>query len=103
MRQRLDLDEVGGETRLRLRVKPGARSNRIIGPHGGALKLEVTQAAEQGKANAAVRALLADAVGLRAGEIRLVAGQSSRDKLVGIPLAPEELSARLGRAVNPKR
>ena len=100
----LELVGIAGETRLRLRVKPGSRRNKIVGPHGGALKLEVTAAAERGKANDAVLALIAAAVGLRGSEIRLVAGHGSRDKLLGIPLAPRELSDRLARgAVNRKR
>ena len=40
--------------RLRLRVKPGGRADRLIGAHDGALKVEVRAAAERGRANAAV-------------------------------------------------
>jgi len=100
----LDLVEIAGGTRLRLRVKPGARRNAIVGPHGGAVKVEVTAAAERGKANIAVLALLADALGLAGSSIDLVAGRSSRDKVVGIPLPPDDLVDRLARsAVSRKR
>ena len=45
--------EAGGGVRIRLRVKPGAQRDRLIGAYGESLKLEVRAAPERGKANAA--------------------------------------------------
>lgn len=70
--------------RLRLRVKPGARRDRLIGALGGALKLEVRAAPEGGKANAAVSALLARSVDVPASAVSIVAGAGSRDKVAEI-------------------
>jgi uncharacterized protein (TIGR00251 family) len=67
---------------LRLRVKPGARRNRLVGAHGGALKLEVAAAPERGKANAAVRKLLAKSLDVPRSSIRIVSGEISQDKSV---------------------
>lgn len=80
---------------MRLRVKPGARRARLVGPHGGALKLEVVAAPEKGRANRAVEALLATQLGLAGSAVRLVVGETSQDKVVEIGLAPAELVAAL--------
>ncbi len=94
----LDLSEHRGGTRLRLRVKPGARSDAILGAHGGALKLSVSAAPEKGKANGAVCALIARALELPASTVEIVSGQTGRDKAVWIPLPPDEVGRRLSSA-----
>ncbi len=48
--------------------------------HGDALKVAVQAAPEKGKANAAVAALLARALSVGTGAVRLLAGGASRDK-----------------------
>jgi uncharacterized protein (TIGR00251 family) len=85
-------------TRLRLRVSPGARSNAIVGRHGEGWKVRVTAAPEGGKANDAVVRLLADRLELPDGDVTLVSGPASRDKIVelaGIDAA--EAERRLAR------
>ena len=91
----LELTPAAGGTRLRLRVKAGAKRDAILGRHGGALKLSVTAAPERGKANRAVLRLLAAALGIPASELRLVAGAASPDKTVFVPLAPEDVARGL--------
>ncbi len=91
----LELTPVPGGTRLRLRVKPGARKNAIVGVHGGALKLSVIAPPEKGKANDAVVALLANALDVPASAIEIVAGQTSQDKVVTIELEPGEVRVRV--------
>ncbi len=93
----------GGGVRMRIRVKPGGRRERLVGPHGGALKIEVSAAPEKGRANAAVLALLAGICGVSSSEVRLVSGQTSRDKLVEIDLAAAEVVRRLGERDVPAR
>ena len=82
----LELTPVAGGTRMRLRVKPGARKTAIVGVHGGALKVAVDAPPERGKANDAVLTLLADALGLPAGGVTLAAGATSRNKVVVVEL-----------------
>ena len=48
---------------LRVRALPGARRNEVRGEQDGALKVCVTQVAEKGKANGALRDLLASRYG----------------------------------------
>ena len=86
-------------SRLRVRVRPGARKSAIEGEHGGALKLSVHAPPEKGKANDEVRALLAERLGIPRAGIAIVAGAGSRDKTVEIEaLAPAEVLRRLGLA-----
>ena len=68
--------------RLRLRVVPGARASRLVGRHGDAWKLQVAAPPERGAANEAVVRLLADALGIDRGDVILVSGHASRDKIV---------------------
>jgi uncharacterized protein (TIGR00251 family) len=93
----LSLVESAGRTRLRLRVRAGASRSAVHGAHGGALKLGVTAAPEKGKANRAVIALLAEALGVPAASVELVSGQTSPDKVVSIGLSAEQVRRRLGR------
>jgi uncharacterized protein len=65
---------------LVVRAQPGARRNGITGIHAGALKVAVRQAAEKGKANQAVIAVLCDELGLRPAQIELHSGATNRQK-----------------------
>ena len=92
----LTLTPTGEGVQLKIRVSPGQRRDAVVGPHGDALRLMVRAAPERGKANQAVVALLAEACGVARSAVRLVAGESSRDKrvvVVGIDVAT--LRARL--------
>ena len=76
----------GDGLRLRLKVRPRARRNAIDGVvpdvDGEALAVSVTAAPEDGKANAAVLALLAKAWGLPSSSFSVIQGVSARRKLV---------------------
>ena len=65
-----------------VRVSAGARRDAILGAHGDALKVSVRRAPERGKANQEVARLLAAALGVRPGEVEILRGATSRDKLV---------------------
>ena len=86
--------------RLRVRVHPGARRERVDRRMAdGAWRLEVRAAPEGGRANDAVVRLLAGALQLRRGEVRVTAGESSRSKVIEIDgLAEADVEARLERA-----
>lgn len=89
---------------LRLRVKPGSRRNRIVGAYGGALKLEVSAAPEKGKANKAVKKLLANTFDVPPSSIDIFTGETSQDKSIRIENLTTEGIARklatLGIAAN---
>lgn len=67
-------------TILRVRAQAGARRNGIKGIHDGALQVMVTQAPEKGKANKAIVAVLAEALGLKKSQIELIVGETSSQK-----------------------
>lgn len=72
---------VDGEGRLALRVTPGARVEAVeLGD--GRVVVKVRVKPEDGKANAAVLDLLADALGIATSRLRLLRGATGRDKLV---------------------
>jgi hypothetical protein len=63
-----------------VRAQPRARQARIIGEHGGSLKVAVTDPPEKGKANQAIIKLLANHLGLKQSQVQLLSGASSRNK-----------------------
>ena len=91
--------------RVRLKVAPKAKRSQIGGlldepggrpvGQGRALKVSVTAAPADGKANEAVIALLAEEWGVAKSAISVVIGATDRRKLVEIRGAPQELLARL--------
>jgi uncharacterized protein len=70
--------------RIAVRVTPRARKDEIAGERGGALVVRVTAPPVEGKANDAVRRLLAKRLGIAPGRVSVVRGASGRDKLVEI-------------------
>jgi uncharacterized protein len=69
---------------LSVRLHPGARKNGVTGVHAGAVKISLTAPPVDGKANEAVIAFLADALHLPRARVALVAGATSRAKMVRI-------------------
>ena len=69
---------------LRLKVNPRSSSDRIVGWIGDRLKIAVTAPPEKGKANAAVLRLLSRTLGIPGSRIRLVSGESTSEKVVGL-------------------
>jgi uncharacterized protein len=87
------------QTRVRLRVSPGASRSGIAGRHGDAWKVRVSAPPEDGRANDAVVRLLAAELQLPARDVALVSGQRSRDKIVELTgLDADEARRRLGQA-----
>lgn len=70
-------------TRVAVKVTPKASRARLV-MDGTALRAYVTVAPEDGKANAAVQALLAKALGVAKSRVVLLRGQTSRDKIFEI-------------------
>jgi uncharacterized protein (TIGR00251 family) len=86
-------------TRLTLRVSPGAVRSAVVGRHGAGWKVRVAAAPEDGKANAAVVRLLADAVRVPAKDVAIVSGHASRDKIVALEgVDTDEIERRLAEA-----
>lgn len=67
---------------LRLHVQPGAKLTAVAGLHGDALKMKVNAPPLEGRANAALEAWLAKALGVPKRDVEVLRGESSRDKQV---------------------
>jgi uncharacterized protein len=92
--------------RLAVKLVPGASRQRIEGlvpaqGGGSALKIAVGAPAVDGKANAALIGLLADALGVAKGTITVVAGATQRRKLLHIAGDPGGLARRLAALIGP--
>ena len=61
---------------LHVKVVPGSSRTRVVGLLGDALKIQVAAAPEKGKANDAVREVLAEFFGVKIGQIQLISGQT---------------------------
>ena len=84
--------------RLTVRATPKAGKNEIAGRRAdGALLVRVTAAPQDGKANAAVCALVAKALGVPKRAVLVVRGETSRDKVLEIDGADEASVDALGR------
>jgi len=83
---------------LRVRVQPRASHAGIAGWRpDGALGVRVTAAPVDGQANAAVGALLAEALGVRVSAVEIVRGATGRDKYVRVAgLTLDDVIRRLG-------
>lgn len=62
---------------------------------GPRLRLSVTAAPEDGRANRAVCALLAEALGVAASAVSVAQGASAREKTIAVAGDPAALGARL--------
>jgi uncharacterized protein YggU (UPF0235/DUF167 family) len=69
----------------------------VVGERGGAVVVRVTAPPVDGKANAALCALVAKAAGVPASRVKIVRGHSSRDKVLAVEgVEPAALRAALG-------
>lgn len=86
-----------GIMRIRVRVKPRAKEERIEGfSPDGTLVVRVAAPPERGKANERLVRILAEAFGVARSEVRVVAGHKSRDKVVEVEGVGKEALGRLG-------
>jgi uncharacterized protein YggU (UPF0235/DUF167 family) len=87
--------------RVTVRVRPGAGQTAVGGSYGdGRLVVRVAARAVDGAATEAALAALADALGLRRRDVRLVTGATSRTKVVDLDVDGADaarVEARLAR------
>jgi uncharacterized protein (TIGR00251 family) len=105
--QRLPLVISRGRLRLAVHLTPRSSCDRILGiigngPQGPALKVAVTAAPVDGKANMALIRLLAREFGLAPRDLSIVGGETARRKLVELSGDPgvltQSIEQRLLRA-----
>jgi uncharacterized protein (TIGR00251 family) len=83
--------------KLEVRVIPRAKRTEIAGRRGGALLVRLSAPPVDGAANDALRAFLAERLGVPQRQIAIVRGAASRDKTLAIEgLSAAAIAARLG-------
>jgi len=70
------------DVRFAVRLAPRSSSNRVDGVVDGVLRVRVSAAAVEGAANTALIRLLSEELGVARRDVRIVAGATSRQKLV---------------------
>ena len=91
-----------GAVLLSVQAQPGARSEGLAGLRAGRLLVKVRAAPEGGKANAAIAALVANALGLPKSAVSLASGATSRSKELALQgLTLDEARARLQGRLDP--
>jgi uncharacterized protein (TIGR00251 family) len=81
---------------LRVRLTPRAASSQIDGWDGDLLRVRVAAPPVEGKANRALLRLLAQALDVPPSRLRLVKGQTSREKVIAVEgVSGEDVRARL--------
>ena len=82
---------------LRVRAQPRASANEIAGVRDGTLLVRVTAPPEGGKANDAVRKLIARRLRVGVTRVAVVRGHGSRDKVLRVEgVSAEALKAVFG-------
>ena len=95
---KLTLRERDGAVVLAVKVVPAASRDRVVGVLGDCLKITTAAPAEKGKANKAVAAILAKALGADRGQVELLAGHGSARKEFRIRgVSASEIRAALQR------
>jgi len=75
-----------------VRLKPRAKRNALVREHDGVLHVSVAAAPVDGKANAALCKLIAKRAGVGRGQVSVIRGERSREKVVRIEgVTPHEL------------
>ena len=82
------------KTRVTVKVRTGAPVTKFAGEYGEGWKLQVAAPPVDGKANAAVCALMASATGVPKSAVSVVRGSTSRDKRVRIAGDVDERAVR---------
>ncbi len=88
----------GGDVLIRVKVVPGASRAGIAGVLGDRLKVRVSAPAEGGRANKAVCAVIAAALGGRPRQVSVESGHTSAEKVLRVSDVEFETVARLRRA-----
>jgi len=85
--------------KISLRVQPNAPRNEVLGFTEGVLRIKVAAPPVKGKANQEMVGFLSKVLGVARSSLAIVAGHTSRNKIIDINgLSQEEISRRLTAA-----
>ena len=80
---------------VQVRVIPRARVDRVDGMRAGRLVVRVAAAPVENAANRAVQEVLAKALAIRAADVHVEGGATTRDKVLSVPPIAGPALARL--------
>jgi uncharacterized protein (TIGR00251 family) len=80
----IPVKSVPGGVTFAVHVTPRARKSEIVGLLGEALKVKLAAPPVEGAANAALCEFLAERLGVRRNAVTLIAGHTSRHKVVRV-------------------
>ena len=78
------LREVPGAVLLEVLVQPRASRTRAVGEHDGRLKIQLAAPPVDGEANRALVEFLAEALGIRKGDVAIEHGETGRRKTIRV-------------------
>ena len=84
-----------GAVRFAVRVQPRSSRSAVEGVHGDALKVRLTAPPVEGAANDALLSLLSEELGVPRRAIRIVAGETGRNKIIEVDGMVAEAVERL--------
>jgi hypothetical protein len=80
----ISIRELEDRVTFEVKVHPRAKNNAITGEAGGALKLSLTAAPANGRANQACVEFLANLLKVPRSSVTIASGQSRRNKLIRV-------------------
>jgi len=75
---------------LKVYLQPKSSRNEIVGPYRDGIKVKVTAAPVEGKANEALLRFLAKQFGVTPSSIEIVRGHRSREKTIRVAVSPDQ-------------
>jgi uncharacterized protein YggU (UPF0235/DUF167 family) len=82
---------------VKVKAKPGARQDSVLGVRGAELLVSVRAVAEKGRANEEIARVLAKALGVSRGSIVLKLGGVSPHKVFQVPIETADTLKKLDR------
>jgi uncharacterized protein (TIGR00251 family) len=90
------LEDRSGGVIIPVQAQPKARRQGVVGEHAGRLKVAVTAPPDKGKANDALVDVLAEALGVKRGQVELASGATSTAKTFLVTgVSKDELARRI--------
>jgi uncharacterized protein (TIGR00251 family) len=89
------------ETKISVRVTPGASRNAVTAFRDGVWHVKVAAPPVEGKANERLIEFLSRTLGIRKSNLSVIKGQTSRSKLICVSgLAQKEITLRLSAVID---
>jgi uncharacterized protein len=98
----IEVNEKNGSVTFKVRAQPRASKTEMVGEYAGALKLRIAAPPVDGKANGECIKFFSKLFDVPSGNIEIVTGEASRDKLIRIRnINAVQVSAALNKEAKP--